>query len=188
MGSPLGTSLANAFLCHHETKWLNDCPEIFKPRFYKRHVDDIFVLFKKPEHVKPFVDYMNSKHKKIYFSCYTEKDEEMPFLDVNVFRENGKFLNNFYGKETFTVVYTNFSTFITLERKFGLVYTLLHRCFCLVSDMSKFHFEIEKLIEILLSNRYSNKCTDKCISKFMNKLYIKKPVMLTVSKKQLYLL
>ena len=63
MGSPLGPSFAN--LCHHETKWLNDCPEKFKPVFYKRYVDDIFVLFKRPEHVKPFVDYMNSKHKNI---------------------------------------------------------------------------------------------------------------------------
>ena len=27
MGSPMGPSLANAFLCDHETKWLNDCPE-----------------------------------------------------------------------------------------------------------------------------------------------------------------
>ena len=53
--------------------------------------------------------------------------------------------------------------------------------------MSKFHFEIEKLKEILLFNGYSNKFIDKCISKFMNKLYIKKPVMLTVPKKQLYL-
>ena len=53
--------------------------------------------------------------------------------------------------------------------------------------MSKFHLEIEKLKEILLSNGYSNKFIDKCISKFMNKLYIKKPVMLTVPKKQLYL-
>ena len=69
----------------------------------------------------------------------------MPFLDINVFRENGKFVTNVYRKETFTGVYTNFSSFITLEHKFGLVYTLLHRCFCLVSDMSKFHFEIEKL-------------------------------------------
>ena len=63
MGSPLGPSFAN--LCHHETKWLNDCPEKFKPVFYKRYVDDTFVLFKRPEHVKPFVDYMNSKHKNI---------------------------------------------------------------------------------------------------------------------------
>ena len=53
--------------------------------------------------------------------------------------------------------------------------------------MSKFHFEIEKLQEILLPKGYSNKFIDKCISKFMNKLYIKKPVMLTVPKKQLYL-
>ena len=63
---------------------------------------------------------------------------------------------------------------------------LLYCCFCLVSDMSKFHFEIEKLKEILLSNRYLNKFIDKYVSKFMNKLYIKKPVLLTVPKKQLY--
>ena len=53
--------------------------------------------------------------------------------------------------------------------------------------MSKFQFKIEKLKKILLSNGYSDKFIDKCISKFMNKLYIKKPVMLTVTKKQLYL-
>ena len=53
--------------------------------------------------------------------------------------------------------------------------------------MSKFHFEIEKRKEILLSNGYCNKFIDICISKFMNKLYVKKPVMLTVPKKQLYL-
>ena len=67
MGSPLGPSLANAFLCHHETKWLNDCPEKFKSVFYKMYLDDIFVLFKRPEHVKPFVDYMNSKQKHFFF-------------------------------------------------------------------------------------------------------------------------
>ena len=53
--------------------------------------------------------------------------------------------------------------------------------------MSKFHFEIEKLKEILLSNGFSNKFIGKCISEFMNKLYIKKTVMLTVREKQLYL-
>ena len=105
--------------------------------FYKRHVDHIFVLFKRPEHVKPFVDYMNSKHKNINFSFGTEKDGQMPFVDVNVFRENGKFVTNVYRKETCTGIYTNFSSFTPLEHKFGLVYTLLHCCFCLVSNMSK---------------------------------------------------
>ena len=31
MGSPLGCSLANVFLCHHEAKWLDNCPQNFKP-------------------------------------------------------------------------------------------------------------------------------------------------------------
>ena len=56
MGSLLGPSLANAFLCHHEMKWLNDCPKKFKPVFCKRYADDIFVLFKRSGHVKPFAD------------------------------------------------------------------------------------------------------------------------------------
>ena len=71
----------------------------------------------------------------------------MSFLDVNIFLENGKFVTNVYRKETFTRVYTSFSSFILSEHKFGLIYTLLYRCFWLVSDMSKFHSETEKLNE-----------------------------------------
>ena len=43
MGSSLGSTLANAFLCFHERKRLEKCPLEFKPVFYKRYVDDIFV-------------------------------------------------------------------------------------------------------------------------------------------------
>ena len=120
-------------------------PEKFKPVFYKRYVDDIFVLFKRPEHVKPFVDYMNSKHKSINFSFETEKDEQMPFLDVNIFCENGKFVINVNRKETFSGVYTNFYSFIPLEQKFGMVYTLLHRCFCLVLIWLSFPLKLKNL-------------------------------------------
>ena len=57
---------------------------------------------------------MNSKHKNINFSFESKKDEQISFLDVSVFRENVKFLTNVYRKETFTGVYTNFSSFIQL--------------------------------------------------------------------------
>ena len=75
MGSPLGPTLANAFLHHLEKKWLNDCPNNLKPVFYKRYVDDIFVLFKNSEQVQLFLNYMNSKNKNISFSYETEKHE-----------------------------------------------------------------------------------------------------------------
>ena len=92
MESPLGPTLANVFLYHHEKKWLNDCPNSFKLVFYKRCIDDIFVLFKKSEYAQLFVNYMKSKHKNISLSYETEKDGVMPFLDVNIFREKGKFV------------------------------------------------------------------------------------------------
>ena len=58
VGSSLGPTLTNAFLCHYEKIWLNECPSQFKPVVYRRYVDDIFVLFKSKEHLKLFVNYM----------------------------------------------------------------------------------------------------------------------------------
>ena len=56
MGSPLGFTLANAFLCHYEKEWLDNCPSHFKPIVCRRYVDDIFVLFSSKEHLQPFVE------------------------------------------------------------------------------------------------------------------------------------
>ena len=43
--SPLAPVLADIFLSHHETNWLNDCPSQFKPLYYQCYVDDSFILF-----------------------------------------------------------------------------------------------------------------------------------------------
>ena len=55
MGSPLGPTLAHSFLCYHGSNWQKDC------LVYKRYVDDIFVLFNKPEHAQFFLEYINKK-------------------------------------------------------------------------------------------------------------------------------
>ena len=154
MGSPLGPTLANIFLCYHESNWLKDCPKDFKPVYYKRYVDDIFVLFNKPEHAQFFLEYMNKKHKNMKFSIETEMNGSLSFLDVKIFRENDKFVTSVFRKETFSGVYTNFISFIPLEYKFGLVHTLLNRCFNLSSDFLKFHHEVDKLKNILSKNAY----------------------------------
>lgn len=73
MGSCLGPSFANAFLCHHETRWISDCPDSFKPVFYKRYVDETFLLFSDLQHVSQFLNYLNSKHDNIKFTCDLEK-------------------------------------------------------------------------------------------------------------------
>ena len=43
MWSLLGSTLANAFLCHFEKQWFSDCPQDFSPDIYRRYFDGIFV-------------------------------------------------------------------------------------------------------------------------------------------------
>ena len=59
MGSPIAPVLANMFLCYHETKWLAECPDEFKPTLYRRYVDDTFLLFNNPNHVDKFLNNNN---------------------------------------------------------------------------------------------------------------------------------
>ena len=112
MGSPLGPSLANAFLSYHEKNWLNNCPQGFKPVFYRRYVDDIFILFKSNDHLKYFQDFLNSCHINMSFSMETEKENKLFFLDVKIIREQGKFSTTIYRKPTFSGVYSNFESFL----------------------------------------------------------------------------
>ena len=68
MGSPLGPTLANLFLASHEINWLANCPLQFKPKVYRRYVDDLFVMFESKDHVKKFFKYLNSRHPNIKFT------------------------------------------------------------------------------------------------------------------------
>ena len=95
MGSPLGPSLANAFLAHYEQIWLNDCPDEFKPVYFKRYVDEIFVLFRSPQHLEKFNEYLNTKHANIKFTNEKEINRSLPFLGVTI---------TVYHKPTFLIV------------------------------------------------------------------------------------
>ena len=149
MGSPLGPTLANAFLCHFEKQWLSDCPQDFCPNIYRRYVDDIFVTFNSYQQLKKFVEYMTTKHPNIKFTFEHEHNNSFSFLNVKICRENNKLTTSVYRTPTFSGVFTNFKSFISTVYKFGLVYTLLHRCFNITSSYEKFHNEINALKQIL---------------------------------------
>ena len=90
-----------------------------------------------------------------------------------------------FRKDTFSGVHTNFSSFVALKHKFGLVYTLLHRSFTIVFDFSRFHFEVGTLKKTLHKNAYPTKYVDKCVTKFVNNIFIQKPAFTTVPKLEL---
>ena len=86
MGSPLGPTLANLFLAYHEEKWLNDCPVQFKPKFFRRYVDDVFLLFDNRDQVKKFLRYLNSRHRNIRFTYEEEQNDTLASFDIKITR------------------------------------------------------------------------------------------------------
>ena len=86
MGSPLGPTLANIFLCHWEEIWIKKCPEQFRPKYYNRFMDDTFLLFSSRENVLKFHKYINSRHKNMGFTFEVEENDSLAFLDVLVTR------------------------------------------------------------------------------------------------------
>ena len=129
MGSPLGPSLANAFLCHYEKLWLDSCPLKLKPVVYRRYVDDIFVLFKSKDYLGLFATYMDTRLTNLKFTFDFEQKNSFSFLDVKITRGSNRFSTSVFRKATFSGVFTNIDSFIFESYKTNLIFTLLFRCF-----------------------------------------------------------
>ena len=172
MRSLLVPCLASAFLCFHEKIWLSDCPEDFKPVYYRRYLDDIFVLFPLLDHLEKFSIYLNLKHKNIKFTYEKESNNSLPFLDILISRSENALKISVYHKPAFSGAYSNFNSFTYDQYKIGLTFTLLFRTFWIVSGFSSFHTEVSCLKKILRKNGFSIKLVDNCVKTFLNKKFL----------------
>ena len=168
MGSPLGPTLANVFLCYHEMMWLSSCPEEFKPIKYNRYVDDCFLVFKSKDQAIKFLDYLNNKHKNISFTAEYEQDSKLPFLDISITKDEMRLTTDVYRKSTFTGLGLNFHSFVPLLFKINSIKTLLHRAYNICSTWKNFHEEIERLRRYFYRNSYPRDLLDKLIKRFIS--------------------
>ena len=70
--------------------------ERFQTCLLQKYVDDIFVLFNKPEHAI-FFEYINKKYKNM--NLETEINGSLSFLDVKISWENNKFVTSGFRKK-----------------------------------------------------------------------------------------
>ena len=138
--------------------------------YYKRYVDDIFVLLEKAEQIHDLL-IVWTKDTKILNFPLKPKNITSFFFDVKIFREKDQFTTSVLRKDTHSDVNTNVRSFIALEHKFGVVYTLSHRNFTAVFDFSKFRFKVETLKKALHKNAYPIIFVDKFIPKFVSNIF-----------------
>ena len=176
MGSPLGPTLANAFLCYHEQQWIDNCPIAYKPVYYKRYVDDIFVLLPDSSCLPSFKEYLNTKHPNMNFTSEEEADNQLPFLDVFVKRDQSTFVTSVYRKPTFSGVYTHYTSYLPDVYKESLVSTLLYRAYRICANWNEIHKETVHIKHLMMKNGYSDNLLDRLISAFYRKMCTKTSV------------
>ena len=166
MGSPLGPVLANLFMSVHEKKWLHHYqgPPV---RFYKRYVDDIFLMFDCKDHAYEFLEYLNKQHPCIKFTVEDEQNGKIPFLDVLVSKlECGQFHTTTYRKPTNTGLLTNFTSFCSFSYKVGLIKTLVDRAYKINSGDISRDTDLSFISKVLQRNLFPQTLIRKVMSSY----------------------
>ena len=97
------------------------------------------------------------------------------FLDLNIFRDRGKF-------PIFSEVLINLESFLLASYKYNLNSTLLYRVFTICTSYRTLRFEILELRQTFRSNRYPQSFLDRFINMYLDKVFIKHPFICVVPK------
>ena len=105
-----------------EYSWINNCPNNFKPLFYHRYMDHIFILFRDKLHIPLFLNYLNRQHSSINFTMETEENLSLSFLDVDIKRNKNKFSTSVFRKPTFSGLGISYFSFCSYRFKITSTY------------------------------------------------------------------
>jgi hypothetical protein len=129
MGSPLAPLLAEIFLQEFEKKHLPEFKDM-GIKFWKRYVDDTFVLLDSNVDTKEICAKLSQCHPCLKFT-YEEEDPHtcsLPFLDVFIQRKpNRGFETRIYRKPTFSGLMTKWRSFVPKQYKYNAVSSMVYR-------------------------------------------------------------
>ena len=165
MGSPLGPILANIFVGYYEKCFFEKSN---KPIMYFRYVDDIFAVFHNRSEADMFLEKLNKLHSSLVFTKEEETNGSLPFLDVYIERNDGKFITSVYRKPTFKGDYVPWYSYCPKSRKRNLISCLTHRALKICSP-SKLDIEIQTIVKMFSDLGYPefeiNNAIKKCLER-----------------------
>ena len=165
-----------------EQKALTTSPEEYKPRLWKRYVDDILEVLKR-DTVEGFTEHLNGIDEtgSIKFTYEMEHEGSLLFLDILITRQqNGQFKLTVYRKKTHTDQYLHFESHDRLEHKISVIRILVARSENLVTEKCDKDNEMEHIKSALGACRYPSWSITKVQRKMESAAYPQSKIKVSV--------
>ena len=160
MGSPLGSLIANIFMCELETNIIPKLTDSVK--LWTRYVDDTFA-FVKPNEIENIHRQLNSYDQRIQFTYETETERMLPFLDVMIERKDTHLETSVYRKKTNSDLYMNWNSHSPRAWKIGTLRNLVRRAI-MISSPNNLQTELDHLRKVFSEkNSYPKQVTNQII-------------------------
>ena len=155
MGTPMAPSVANLFMACLEENMLGNSPVPVERRFWKRFIDDIFLLWTgTAEELEQFLTYINTVHPTIKFTSNVS-EESVSFLDISVSLRNGVLHTDLHTKSTDSHAYLRRDSCHPAHVKKNLPYSQFLRLRRLCSDEAQFQKRCDELERHLSARGYA---------------------------------
>lgn len=163
MGSRFSPSYANIYMMALEERLLNSVPD--KPLFYKRFLDDIFIIWNKGEDkLIEFINFANNFNPNIKFT-YKYSDTEIDFLDIKLKITGNSLKTTLYRKPTDRRQFLHYNSCHPTNNKKGIPYGQMLRLRRLCSEDADFEDKARTLGEVFINRGYPLPLINNSISK-----------------------
>ncbi|CAF4673899.1 unnamed protein product [Rotaria sp. Silwood1] len=173
MGSPLAPLLAEIFLQEFEKKY-SSLFENLGIVYWKRYVDDTFVLLDPKFSAKKVCAELSKLHPSVKFTSQEEGavTHKLPFLNVLIQRQEGiGFQTRIYRKPTFTGLITKWNSFVPKIYKYNTISVMVHHAIQICSSYKALHAEFQCIRKISKRNGYPSNFVDSIIKRQLNLKY-----------------
>ena len=174
MGSPLGPLFDDIYVNHLESE-LRHQLENNGVMYWRRFVDDCFVIIKENTDINKLLYILNNFDNNIQFTCEMERNNSLPFLDILITRETNNrnlFSTSIYRKPAFTGLLLKWSSHVPHSCKVSAISSMIYRAIMICSSYTAMHTEFEDIQNLALANGYpkpNQKNTQQIFSKTSRK-------------------
>ncbi len=164
MGSPISVAVSELFMDFIECTALNSCDPTIRPKFYRRFLDDSFLVFAGDMHTaKLFLQHLNSINNRVRFTVEMESNCKLPFLDILIHRNNDCLTCSVYQKPTHSNRYAHPSSCVPNSVLASVIRSLRYRAQLYCIDTELLTIEKNRINLALKNNGY----TDSFLQKYL---------------------